>query len=60
MADLRIPDPNEPPFNHNLSVSDNEDIKMLILLIEGLRKQIGDLENRIQQLEFQKMRRRLH
>lgn len=58
MADLRIPDPNEPPFQYNLPVSDNEDVKMLILLIEGLRKQIGDLENRIQQLEFQKVRRR--
>ena len=58
MADLKIPDPNEPPHPYNFPISDNIDIKMLILLIEGLREQIGDLEKRIQQLEFQKVRRR--
>tara|TARA_Y100000389_G_C17406550_1_gene488421 strand:- start:29 stop:220 length:192 start_codon:yes stop_codon:yes gene_type:complete len=48
---LRIPDPNEPPFPYNLPISDNEDVKMLILLVKGLQKQIDDLEKRIRFLE---------
>jgi len=55
---LRIPDPNEPPFPYNSPVSDNEDTKMLILLVEALTKRIDDLEKRIQKLESQKLRRR--
>ena len=37
---MRIPDPNEPPFPYNMPVSDNEDVKTLILLVGGLQKQI--------------------
>jgi len=58
VAVLRIPDPNEPPFPYNLPVSDNEDVKMLILLVKGLQKQIEELTYRIEKLESQKVKRR--
>tara|TARA_Y100000817_G_C16692184_1_gene470957 strand:- start:136 stop:336 length:201 start_codon:yes stop_codon:yes gene_type:complete len=51
VAVLRIPDPNEPPFPYNMPVSDNEDVKTLILLVGGLQKQIKLLEKRIRYLE---------
>ena len=54
MAVLRIPDPNEPPFPYNMPVSDNEDVKTLILLVGGLQKQIKLLEKRIRYLENEK------
>ena len=54
MALLRIPDPNQPPFPSNLHFSEDEDIKMLILLVKGLQKQIDDLEKRIRFLESEK------
>jgi len=54
---LRIPDPNEPPFPYNLPISDNEDVKMLILLVKGLQKQINDLEKRVRYLESERNRK---
>jgi len=48
---LRIPDPNDPPFPYNMPVSDDEDVKTLILLVGGLQKQIKLLEKRIRYLE---------
>jgi hypothetical protein len=54
---LRIPDPNEPPFPYNLPVSDNEDVKTLILLVGGLQKRIDDLEKRVRYLESEKNRK---
>ena len=58
MAILRIPDPNEPPFPYNFPVSDNEDTKMLILLVEeiSLTKRIDDLEKRVRYLESERNR----
>jgi len=53
---LRIPDPNEPPFPYNFPVSDNEDTKMLILLVEALTKRIDDLEKRVRYLESERNR----
>ena len=58
MAVLRIPDPNKPPFPYNLPVSDDEDIKMLISLITELSIQVAQLEDRVQKLESQKLKRR--
>jgi len=55
---LRIPDPTEPPYPYNFPVSDNEDVKMLILLVQNLKKQIEELTYRIEKLESQKVKRR--
>jgi len=55
---LRIPDPNKPPFPYNLPVSDDEDIKMLISLVTELSIQVAQLEDRVQKLESQKLKRR--
>ena len=51
MAILRIPDPNEPPFPHNLPISDDFDVKALFLLVSELTKRIDDLENKVRELE---------
>jgi len=58
VAVLRIPDPTEPPYPYNFPVSDNEDVKMLILLVQNLKKQIEELTYRIEKLESQKVKRR--
>ena len=51
MAILRIPDPNEPPFPHNLLISDDFDVKALSLLVSELQKRISRLENKVRELE---------
>ena len=51
MAILRIPDPNEPPFPHNLPISDDFDVKALFLLVRELQNRVSRLENKVRELE---------
>lgn len=54
MADLRIPDPNEPPYPTNLHFSEDEDIKMLFLLVQELQNRVAVLEQKVRYLESEK------
>ena len=51
MAVLNIPDPSKPPFPYTPTTSDDDTIRMLILTVESLRKDMKWLEKRIYQLE---------
>ena len=54
MALLRIPDPNQPPYPTNLHFSEDEDIKMLVLLVQELQHRVAVLEQKVRYLESEK------
>jgi len=55
---MKIPNPNDPPFPYNLPNSKETDVNTLISLVRELSIQVAQLEDRVQKLESQKLRRR--
>jgi len=51
VADLNIPDPNKPPMPVNPHGGDNDTIRILIITVDRLMKEVEELKSRIEALE---------
>jgi len=54
VADLKIPDPNKPPMPLNPYGGDDDTLRILIITVDRLMKEVEELKSRLEQLEREK------